>query len=252
MITVLTDQWHLFEINKYALGLLIPPPRLPKIMSGAWKDATAFCCRGGECLSQGCRLNSVERGVLEALLRRPGQVKHPHRSRAGGTGKLPGRGAKPLADHPPSPPYPEKHRRFLLGSLGTCSQESLASPPVFPARLLSTSVLQADSYSYFAERQTEELQLLKVKEISRDSDLDPPALKPSASTWTCFRGKAASTQEQKAFCQNYYYKFMPDSRITKPKLKQCSFSGSFLLNAHQRSPQSRSPHNFMHGTLTIL
>ena len=52
----------------------------------------------------------------------------------------------------------------------------------FAARLLSTSVVPAYSYSYFAGRQTEELRLLKFKEISRDSDLDPPALKPSART----------------------------------------------------------------------
>ena len=33
------------------------------------------------------------------------------------------------------------------------------------------------------DRQTEELQLLKVKEISRDSNLDPPAPEPSASKY---------------------------------------------------------------------
>ena len=127
-----TDQWHLFEINKHALGLLIPPPRLPRITSGPWKDATAFCCPGGQCLSQGCRLNWVERGVLEALLRRPGHVQHPTGARVGGTGKLPGSVAKAFADHPPSPPHTEKlrpsNRRFLLGSLGTCSSLEPASP----------------------------------------------------------------------------------------------------------------------------
>ena len=44
----------------------------------------------------------------------------------------------------------------------------------------------------FAERRTEALQLLEVKEISRDSDPGPPALRPSADTRNCIPGKAPS------------------------------------------------------------
>lgn len=155
----LTNQWHLLEIYKYVLNLLIPLTPLPQITSEAMKDATALCCLGGQeqpwKISQGLLVElSRERspgGSVEESGQKPGQGS------LGGAGKV----LQTIHQAPP-PIQIEKPRpgnkRYWLPSASEAPW-TLATPPgsshycsVPRGDALNQSSLLAYYYSNFAER----------------------------------------------------------------------------------------------------